>query len=191
MHFRTARQRLGKDLACTRRRHADTTAQGDQTKSFGNSSDEVNVLLALVRYTQIQMPRRLLALALTFGVLGAPVASEICRAFCGMENADSVARGVSSHHQGSADSHDQASHHHHSTDAQPLSTSAAMNPVTHACDEVASLVMEVRAGVRAPVATAVPSPAFALVLVHASATSDVDSRHGPPGAVRSIAPLRI
>jgi hypothetical protein len=140
------------------------------------------------------MTQRLLAFALALGLAGAPVASEICRALCANDSGDPVAsQGVALHHQHSADNQAQDSRRHHSAaQAQPLSTGTAMNPVAHTCDQLAALVIDVRAAVRAPVATAViPSSAFAVVLVHVSATSDVDSRHGPPGAIRSTAPLRI
>jgi hypothetical protein len=140
------------------------------------------------------MARRLLAFALALGLAGAPVASEICRTLCANDSGDPVAsQGVASHHQHSADNQAQDSHRHHSAaQAGPLSTGAAMQPVTHACRELISIVVESRESVRAPVATGIlPTTGLAILSVQALPAADVDGRHGPPGAIRSIAPLRI
>jgi hypothetical protein len=136
------------------------------------------------------MARRLSALVLATVLIGAPVSGEICRAFCATQGANPVdPPGSHPHHVGT---HDQSVHHQAS--AEPASLSMrAVQAGTHACGELVSVAAESRASVRASVESVVATTPtdVSLICVQTSLTSDVDSRHGPPGPVRSVAPLRI
>jgi hypothetical protein len=127
------------------------------------------------------MPRRLLAFALAFVVIGGPLASDVCAAVC------------AEHAGHSSDSTVPASHHHHSdAAAAPATQSASLMALPHGCGQLEGIVSESRELTRAPLATAVVTVArITPLLVKVLPTSQMDSRHGPPIPIRPTSPLRI
>ena len=138
------------------------------------------------------MVRRWLTWALAVVVLGAPVASDMCEATCaGHQGHQSRHEGASHDHQPVSSSARAA--HHHGTVAAPIQSvgGAEIAPVTHVCDRLDAVTTESRQGLR--IASNVPAAAVDVVstLPGALASTDVNSRHGPPLPVRSTSPLRI
>lgn len=138
------------------------------------------------------MARRIIGIALALFVAAAPAAAELCAADCA-EHArhfanpsvvpvDDVAQHASHHH-----------HHPASRVATPM-TSAGVRSVPHTCGLADTLATQSRETVR----TAVEKSAtlLAAIFVPAPVATPlagfvVAGRHGPPGPVRTIAPLRI
>src|SRR5437667_4276361 len=133
-----------------------------------------------------------LVLALTFSLLVAvaPMANEMCSVFCAQHQSG---RADVSHHHSSDVATERSHHHHHhqATDEAPVSTATVL-ALPHPCLELSSFVVESRDSLRpAAAATVLNITSLPLSVTHASRTSVADSRHGPPGPARSVAPLRI
>jgi hypothetical protein len=147
------------------------------------------------RYTRNQMARRLLAFSLALVIIGGPLAGDVCEAFCAEHVGHSIDPTVppASHHHHSAEAASPPSHHHHS-DGAPVSAtqSARLMALPHWCGHLEAIVSESRELTRASGVTAVVTLAGTTpLLVHVLAASGMDSRHGPPNPIRSIAQLRI
>lgn len=140
----------------------------------------------------VKMARRLLAFALAFAVIGVPVAGDICEAACA-RHADHASRNETAshntHHHHVATAASQPVHHHESIGS---ASSATVIPAPHVCHHVDAVLTESRDAVRGSVANAMAATAALItVLGPVSASTDIDSRHGPPVPVRAVAPLRI
>jgi len=143
------------------------------------------------RDSVISMVRRLVGIALALLVAAAPAVADVCAANCAEHASHSVhASAVPT------DGVQHASHHHHHSvaDAATPMTTVGMRGVPHACASADTLATQSRESVRvgleklsALVASIVVPPPAAMP----RATPMVDGRHGPPGPVRTIAPLRI
>jgi hypothetical protein len=146
-----------------------------------------------VRYTGIQMLRRLLAFALAFVVTGGPLAGAVCEVFCAEHSGDSTDSKVpASHHHHSAEAASPPHHHHSDAPPAPTTQSVRLRPLPHACGQLQATVSESRELTRAPIATAVMTVArITPFLVRVLPTSQMDSRHGPPPPIHSTSPLRI
>src|SRR6266853_5740424 len=108
----------------------------------------------LVRYTGVLMARRLLAFALAFVVIGAPLAGDACGAFCAAHAGHAIDPTVPvSHHHSSAAAR-QASHHHHA-DVPPISAPpagvTALRPASHDCAQADAVISESRELTPAPI----------------------------------------
>lgn len=138
------------------------------------------------------MARRLLAVALAFVVIGAPLAGDICGAFCAEYAGRSTDPTVPFSHNHSSAEASQASHHHHSdTPLAPATGSAASRPVSHACGQVDAIITESRELSRAPIVVAADTVArITPTLARVLPPTDLDSRYDPT-RIRSTSPLRI
>ena len=139
------------------------------------------------------MARRLLTFALAFVIIGAPLAGDVCGAFCAAHagrSADPTLPLSQSHSSADAS---QALHHHHSdTRPAPATGSTALRPVSHACAQVDAVISESRELSRAPiVGAAVTLSRILPTLARTLPPSDSDGQHGPPPPIRSTSPLRI
>ena len=138
------------------------------------------------------MARRLLAFALAFVVIGAPLAGDACEAFCAAHAGQVDPTLPVSHHHAAASL---SSHHHHS-EPSPVPASrtgnTALRPVAHDCVQSDAVVAESRELTRAPIAAAAASvPRLTPTLAQVLSASDIDGGRRPPTAIRSTAPLRI
>jgi hypothetical protein len=141
------------------------------------------------------MARRLLAFALAFIVIGAPLAGDACGAFCAAHAGHAIdpTMPVSHHHSSVAAS--QASHHHHADVAPisaPPSSVPALRPALHECGQADAVISESReltrtpiVGVTAVVARVMPTLARALPSFHGV------HQHRPATPISSALPLRI
>lgn len=138
------------------------------------------------------MARRLSAFALATVLIGAPVGSEICLALCATHDATPIDEsGVSASHQHHDSSHTQSVRDHVPADPALVSVSG-LYAGRRACGEWVSIAVASRDNARAPVGIQVTTVAgVPVVFVQPLLPSDVDSRHGPPNPIRSVAPLRI
>jgi hypothetical protein len=139
------------------------------------------------------MARRLFTLILAIVVTAAPVAAQICETMCTQHTGHSESNNQLAHHHHSASVSGQSDHHDHSASvSQSTSGNPALGSRPRACGHVAAVVSESRETMRGSVATfAITTPRVAASVSQASEAHDFDSRHGPPTAIRSIAPLRI
>lgn len=151
-----------------------------------------NVTL-LIRYTRSKMARRLLAFALAWVVIGAPVAGSVCGTLCAEHVVRSIdPMGPVAHHH-SSDGASRASQHHHHSAVQPAPVGgAALGSISHECAQPDAVVTETRDGSRgtdvaAAATVAWITPPLALALL----SSSLDRRHGPPAPIRATSPLRI
>jgi hypothetical protein len=140
------------------------------------------------------MARRLLAFALAFVVIGAPLAGQICGAFCGEHAASSIEPAAPvAHHHSSGDAV-RPSHHHQLPDVQSVpSGGAEVRPAAHVCARLDAVVAEARqlSWGGAGVAAAAGVGRLNTTLVVAVLASDPGGRHSPPISLRSTSPLRI
>ena len=138
-----------------------------------------------------QMRRSLLATALAFVVIAVPLAADVCEAACAEHAAHSVGSTVPAshhHHPGSQPSH----HHHAEAPLAPTTQSAALTPRPHECGRLDAVVSESCELTRLQIAKAVVMMArMTPLLIEASPTSEMDSRHDPAAPTRSTSPLRI
>jgi hypothetical protein len=140
------------------------------------------------------MVRRLFAFALTFVIIGGPLAADLCEAFCAEHAGHSIDSTMpASHHHHSDEAASLLLHHHHSDAAPaPATQSARLTALPHVCAQPEASVSESREPTRAPIATAVLTVARMTPLhVQVLPTSQMDSRHGPPTPIRSTSLLRI
>src|SRR5437879_991393 len=91
----------------------------------------------LIRYTEVEMARRLLAFAFAFIVTGAPLASDVCEVFCAEHAGRSIDQAApASHDHFSADASEVLHHHHSDAPPTPATGSTAVRPVSHECVQV-------------------------------------------------------
>lgn len=138
------------------------------------------------------MARRLVTLMLALVVTAAPVAAQICEAVCAHTSQASHSESAPHQHHSVTAS---APAHHHDRSATPLPfapTNHALSTQLRPCVQVAAVAAESRQNVWDSVAPLV------LPILYGEAPNvdgiqapHIDSRHGPPVPVRSIAPLRI
>ena len=141
----------------------------------------------------LPVTRRIPAFALTFVMIGGPLAGEICEAACTDHSVHSVAHDPASNDRHVADQHGHASHHHRLTESPARTTTGAMSRVPHRCEPSDAIVVAAsRDEAPAAIAKALATKARVVpTLVELSSASGVDSRHGPPPRARSSSPLRI
>ena len=139
------------------------------------------------------MARRLLAFGLAFALIGGPVAADVCEAFCAQHAGHSIDSTVSaSHHHHSVETPSPPSYQHHSDAASSAAQSARLMALPHGCGHLEAIVSEPRELMRATIAAAVVTMArITPLLAEVLPTSQMESRHGPPTAIRSTSPLRI
>src|SRR3954462_9697929 len=87
------------------------------------------------------MVQRLLALALALGVIGAPLAANVCAVVCGAHSGQLEPTAPASHHHESL----AASHHHHSdAAAAPTTRGVRLVATAHTCGHLEAFVSEPR-----------------------------------------------
>lgn len=139
------------------------------------------------------MPRRLLAFAIAFVIIGGPLAGDMCEVLCAEHAGHSIDSAVpASHHHHSTEAVGQPSPHHHSDAAPVLPTrSVGLIPPPHGCDHLEAVISESRELTRPIVQAVAMMPRIILLRVHVLPVSEPDCRHGPPTSIRSTSPLRI
>jgi hypothetical protein len=141
------------------------------------------------------MVRRLLAIGLAFGVVGVPLAEGLCDARCAAHVEGSIdTTVVAAHHHHGVDPASRTSEHHHSHVTPARShPGVSLTSVRHVCRYVQPIAVESRELTHAAPAidSAFDAVGFTSWLERALASSETDDRHGPPGHIRSISPLRI
>jgi hypothetical protein len=141
------------------------------------------------------MVPRLSAAALVFAIIVAPIAADVCEAWCSWHAARQSNTATTS-----------TGHHHHSTShdngglaaqARPAgahhrANRSAMIPAPRSCGHPGIVATQVReatpahaGGVALATHTITPIPEGA------PASTWLSARHGPPGPIRSTSPLRI
>jgi hypothetical protein len=157
-----------------------------RSSSGQNTSRERGDILGL------HMVRRLFALALASIVIGAPVVADLCEARCARHAGHPVdtKEPAAAHHHHPSDS--ATRHPDSSPAAAQRSTGAATTPVPRACGHLDVVLTEFRHVVRAPMLKVVlTTDAATPILVRESTPVACDSRHSPPGPIRSVSPLRL
>lgn len=140
------------------------------------------------------MVRRLFAVALAFAVTGAPVVADLCEARCARHAGHPLdtKEPAATHHHHPSDTEAQSHHPDSSPDAAQHSTVTATMPVPPACGHLDVVLTEFRQVVRAPMLKGVlTTDAATPTLVRVSTSAAFDSRHSPPGPIRSVSPLRL
>ena len=131
------------------------------------------------------MIRRVSALAFALAVIAAPVLADVCEARCG-EHALHGSRAAMARHRN-------LSHgtHAHVAAAAPHAASVSVPVHAHTCADV-RLMSTAPCATHSDLARTSVSPTDLISGVwRACGSSLVESRHGPPGPVRSTETLRI
>ena len=141
------------------------------------------------------MARRLLAFALAFVVIGAPLAGDACGAFCAAHAGHAIdpTMPVSHHHSSAAAT--QASHHYRA-DIPPVSAPpagfTALRPPSHECAQPDAVISESRELTRAPIVGVTATAAHVTpALARALPSSSGVRQHRPAAPISSALPLRI
>src|ERR1700730_13979891 len=87
------------------------------------------------------MPRRLLAFALAFIVIGVPLAGDVCEVVCAEHAGHSIDPSASHHHPPDSQPSD---HHHSEASPAPAAQSTTLKPLPHQCGPLDAVVTESR-----------------------------------------------
>src|SRR5713101_7672959 len=98
----------------------------------------------LIRYTEVQMARRLVAFTLAFVVIGAPLAGDVCRVFCAQHAGHSIDPTVPVSDDHSAAARHAAHYHHSEAPPAPATGNATLRPVSHVCAQPVAVITESR-----------------------------------------------